>query len=87
MRRIYYNLTITLISVAVAFLVSGVGLLSLMARTLGSSTGALGWIASLEFENLGFFIVGVLVLTWIVAMAYWKLARVEVRYGAGETRQ
>ncbi len=86
-RRIYYNLTITLISVAVAFLVGGVGLLSLMARTLGSSTGALGWIASLEFENLGFFIVGVLVLTWIVAMAYWKLARVEVRYGAGETRQ
>ena len=58
-----------------------------MARKLGSSTGALGWIVSLEFENLGFFIVGVLVLTWIVAMAYWKLARVEVRYGAGETRQ
>lgn len=84
-RRIYYNLTITLISVAVAFLVGGVGLTSLVARTLGSNAGALGWIASLEFENLGFLIVGVLVLTWLVAVGYWKLARIEVRYGEGET--
>ncbi len=84
-RRIYYNLTITLISVAVAFLVGGVGLTSLLAQTLGGDAGPLGWIAGLEFENLGFLIVGVLVLTWLVAVAYWKLARVEARYGDGET--
>lgn len=74
------------ISVAVAFLVGGVGLTSLMARALGSDAGALGWIAALELENLGFVIAGVLVLTWFFAMAYWKLARVEARYGEGEIR-
>lgn len=83
-RRIYYNLTITLLSVAVAFLVGGVGLASLMARTIESDSGALGWIAGLEFENLGFFIVGMLVLTWLAAVAYWRLANVETRYGQGE---
>jgi high-affinity nickel-transport protein len=84
-RRIYYNFTVTLISVAVAFLVGGVGLLSLLAQSFGSDAGALGWIAGLKFENLGYFIVGVLVLTWLVAVAVWKLARVEARYGEGET--
>ncbi|WP_417599775.1 HoxN/HupN/NixA family nickel/cobalt transporter [Pararhodobacter oceanensis] len=84
LRRIYYNFIITLISVAVAFLVGGLGLLSLTAQLLGSEGGALGWIAGLEFENLGYLIVGVLVLTWLVAVGYWKLARLEARFGDGD---
>ncbi|HSH27674.1 MAG TPA: hypothetical protein VK972_07930, partial [Wenzhouxiangella sp.] len=81
-RRIYYNLTITLISAAVAFLVGGVGLTSLLAETLGAKTGALGWIAGLEFENLGFTIVAVLLFTWLVAVAWWKMAKVGANYGS-----
>ncbi len=80
-RRIYYNLTITLISVVVAFLVGGVVLTSLLAETLGAEAGALGWIAGLEFENLGFIIVAVLVFTWLVATAWWRLARAGTSHG------
>lgn len=84
-RRIYYNLTITLISVAVAFLVGGVVLFSLLAETLGANAGAAGWIAELDFEYLGFIIVGVLVFTWLVAAAWVKLAKAGTAYrGTGD---
>lgn len=79
-RKVYYNLTITLMSIAVAFLVGTIGLSTLAAQTLQSDTGLLGWIAALEVENLGYAIVAILVLTWLLAAAYWKIAKVEARY-------
>lgn len=79
-RKIYYNLTVTIISIAVAFLVGGVGLTSLLAQWLRADSGPLAWIAAINLENLGYIIVAVLVLSWLVAFGYWKLAKVEARY-------
>ncbi len=79
-RKVYYNLTITLISVAVAFLVGAIGLSSLAANALHRHSGLLGWVAGLDIANLGYVIVAVLVLTWLAASAYWKFAKVEARY-------
>lgn len=81
-RKVYYNLTITIISVAVAFLVGGLGLMGLAADAWGVESGWLGWAAGLDIHNLGYVIVAVLLFTWLVAYAYWKLARVETRYAA-----
>ncbi len=80
-RKVYYNLTITVLSVAVAFLVGGVGLTTLVANALHAEHGPLGWIANLNLEDLGYFIVIILVLTWAIAWGYWKIAKVESRYG------
>ncbi|WP_313479993.1 HoxN/HupN/NixA family nickel/cobalt transporter [Microbacterium sp.] len=79
-RKVYYNLTITIISIAVAFLVSAVGLGGLLAQLTDSRSGVLGWLARLDVENLGYLIVLVLLLAWAASFAYWKLAKVEKRF-------
>ncbi|GAB3519339.1 HoxN/HupN/NixA family nickel/cobalt transporter [Arthrobacter monumenti] len=79
-RKIYYNLTVTIISIAVAFLVGGVGLTSLLAQWLRADTGPLAWIAAINLENLGYIIVAILLLSWLVAFGYWRLAKLEARY-------
>ncbi|HET7268478.1 MAG TPA: HoxN/HupN/NixA family nickel/cobalt transporter [Oleiagrimonas sp.] len=81
-RKVYYNLTITIISVAVAFLVGGLGLAGLAAEMLDAESGWLGWVAGLNIDHLGYVIVAVLLFTWLVAYAYWKLARVEARHAS-----
>lgn len=81
-RKVYYNLTITTISIAVAFLVGTVGLGGLLAQAVDTRSGVLGWLAGLDIENLGYLIVLVLILAWAVSFAYWKLARVESRFAA-----
>ncbi|GGN54689.1 hypothetical protein GCM10011579_014020 [Streptomyces albiflavescens] len=38
-----------------------------------------GWIAGLDLDNVGYIIVGLFVVVWVAAVAYWRLARVEQR--------
>src|SRR5258708_14853434 len=67
MRKLYYNLTITLVSVVVAFLIGGIEALGLLGGRLNLS----GWfwdaIAALNdnFNSLGFIIIGVFIVAWI----------------------
>lgn len=79
LRRIYYNLAVTLMSVAVAFLVGGIGLLGLLAQRLQLQTGVLAWIVSIDLHNFGFIIVGIFLTTWLGAFAYWKWSSTEER--------
>src|SRR5438876_10861097 len=61
-RRIYYNLTVTVISVAVAFAIGGVELLQVIASELNLTGADWDWIARVEFEAMGFGILGVFVV-------------------------
>lgn len=83
-RKVYYNVTITMMSIAVAFLVGGVVLAGLIAEQAHVRSGPLSWLAQIDLEHFGFVIVGVLLATWLASLAYWKLARMEARYGALE---
>ncbi|MDR3453873.1 MAG: HoxN/HupN/NixA family nickel/cobalt transporter [Rhodoferax sp.] len=86
-RRIYYNLAVTLMSVTIAFLVGGIGLLGLMAQKLHTQTGLLAWIVSIDLQNFGFVIVGIFLTTWLGAFAYWKWRSVEGRHSAPNLTQ
>jgi high-affinity nickel-transport protein len=79
-RKIYYNLTITGLSVAVALLIGTIELVGVMHDQLDWDNGATNWIAGLDLNNVGFIIVGLFVLVWVLAIAYWKLAKVEHRW-------
>jgi high-affinity nickel-transport protein len=79
-RKIYYNMTVTALSVAVALVVGVVELLGLVADKMAITTGPLAWIAELNLNYVGFAIVGVFVLTWLVALGVWRLGRVEQRW-------
>ncbi|MGW3121463.1 HoxN/HupN/NixA family nickel/cobalt transporter [Streptomyces sp. NPDC001107] len=85
-RKVYYNLTITGLSVAVALLIGTVELLGLLAEKLDLHGAFWEWIAGLDLNIVGFAIVGVFFATWIVALLVWKLGRIEEKWTAGLSR-
>jgi nickel/cobalt transporter (NiCoT) family protein len=72
LRKIYYNLTITVISVLVAFAVGGVELLQVLSGELNLQGPAWNWLAGLDFESLGFGIIGIFVVAWAGSLVLWK---------------
>jgi high-affinity nickel-transport protein len=82
-RKIYYNITITGLSVAVALLIGTIELLSVLAGKLGLTGGIWHFASSLDLNLVGYAIVGLFVLTWAVAAAVWHFAHVEERWSAG----
>ncbi|MFI5776919.1 HoxN/HupN/NixA family nickel/cobalt transporter [Nocardia sp. NPDC051570] len=81
-RKVYYNITITALSVAVALIIGTIELLGLLAGQLGWSGGFWTWIAGLNLNAIGFAIVGLFVLTWVVALLIWRFCRIEEKWGA-----
>jgi nickel/cobalt transporter (NiCoT) family protein len=79
-RKVYYNLIITGLSVAVALVIGSVELLGLLAGQMGLSGGFWDWIAGIDLNAVGFVIVGMFVATWVVALLIWRVARIEERW-------
>jgi high-affinity nickel-transport protein len=82
-RKVYYNITITALSVAVALIIGTIELVSILADKLGIASGPLAVIAGLDLNIVGYAIVGLFVLTWAVALAVWKYGRIEEKWTAG----
>jgi high-affinity nickel-transport protein len=76
-RKLYYNITITSISVMVAFAVGGIEVLGLLGQRLHWHGRAWDAVSQLNgnFGTLGFLIVGLFVLSWIVSVAFYKWRR------------
>ncbi|MBO0684396.1 MAG: HoxN/HupN/NixA family nickel/cobalt transporter [Candidatus Dormibacteraeota bacterium] len=86
-RKVFYNLTVTSLSVFVALFVGLVELAQIMIQTMDLRGGVFGFVADLNFGVLGFVIVGAFVATWVVALTVFKVTRVEERWSelvAGE---
>ncbi|MEV4561582.1 HoxN/HupN/NixA family nickel/cobalt transporter [Kitasatospora sp. NPDC049285] len=82
-RKVYYNLTVTALSVAVALVIGTAELLGLLADRLDLHGPFWDWISGLDLNTVGFAVVGLFVLTWAVALAVWRLARIERRWSTG----
>ena len=81
-RKLYYNLTITGLSVAVALVIGGIELLSVLHQQLGLDGGFWGWISGFDLNNVGYVVVALFALTWAVALAVWRFGRIEERWSA-----
>jgi nickel/cobalt transporter (NiCoT) family protein len=79
-RKVFYNLTITGLSVFVAFFVGAVEILGLLAQEGHFAGGFWSFMADFNINTAGFFIVGVFVVTWAVALSVWHFGRVEQRF-------
>lgn len=79
-RRVFYNLTITVLSVTIALVIGALVLVGLLVERLAIDSGPLVWMASLELDFVGFAIVGLFVLTWAVAVAVWRFGRIEEKW-------
>src|SRR5215467_354926 len=86
-RKVFYNLTVTALSVMVALGIGVLELTQLLIGQLGLKGGIFDAIGALSFGSLGFVIVGAFALTWAAAFTIFKVRRVEERWGelvAGE---
>jgi high-affinity nickel-transport protein len=79
-RKVYYNITITGLSVAVALVVGSIELLSVLADKLRLSGGLWDLVANLNLNLVGYAIVALFVLTWVVALAVWRFGHIEERW-------
>jgi high-affinity nickel-transport protein len=79
-RKVYYNLTVTVLSVVVALVIGVIVLAGLVADRLGVESGPLAAIGSVNLEFVGFLIVGIFVAAWVIALAVWRFGQVEKRW-------
>ena len=87
-RKVYYNLVVTGLSVAVAFLIGTIELLGLLATQLGLRGGIWRAVGSVNINTAGLAIAALFVVTWVVALAVWRLGRIETRWsGPAERNQ
>ncbi|WP_422665325.1 HoxN/HupN/NixA family nickel/cobalt transporter [Actinacidiphila cocklensis] len=82
-RKVYYNLTITGLSVAVALIIGTVELLGLVSEKADLHGAFWDWIGGLDLNIVGYVIVGLFFATWAVAFAVWKFGNIEEKWTAG----
>ncbi len=85
-RKVYYNLAITGLSVAICFFIGGIETLSLVPQDFPhdfSQTGGFwGFMYNFDINKAGFVIVGMFIVTWAVAIAIWRYGRIEEKWAA-----
>ena len=79
-RKIFYNITITALSVAVALVIGSVELLAVFADKFSLSGGVWDFASNLDLNLVGYCIVGLFVATWAIALAIWHFGRIEERW-------
>ena len=82
-RKAYYNLAITGLSIAICFVIATMEVLGLLANRVRALHGGFWqYVASFDINRAGFVIVAMFVLCWIGAVAFWRFGRVEERWRA-----
>jgi high-affinity nickel-transport protein len=81
-RKIFYNITITSISVAVALVIGTVELIGVLADQAHITSGPLAAIGGIDLDYAGYGIVALFVLAWLVALVVWRFGRIEERWSA-----
>jgi len=79
-RKVYYNIIITGLSVAVAFFVGGLEILQVISNQLNLNGGFWDYCKAFNLNSAGYFIVGAFVVVWSVALLLWKYGKIEDRW-------
>jgi high-affinity nickel-transport protein len=82
-RKVYYNIAITGLSVVVALFIGTVELAGLVTHKLSVHGQVADWFQNFNLNTAGFVIVGMFVLTWAVALAVWRFGKIEEKWTAG----
>ena len=80
LRKIFYNITTTGLTVVIALLIGTIELLQVFIGIAHLRGRAVDFVAALDFGVLGYLIVGLLLLAWAASFAIWKFGRIERRY-------
>jgi high-affinity nickel-transport protein len=80
-RKIYYNIAVTGLSVAVALVIGSIELLGVLAERLSLTGGLWDVIAGIDLNLVGYLVVAVFIVTWALALVVWRLGHIEERWG------
>jgi high-affinity nickel-transport protein len=81
-RKVFYNITITSISVAVALVIGTIELVGVLADQAHITSGPVGAIAGINLDYAGYAIVGLFVAAWVIAVAVWHFGNIDERWSA-----
>ncbi|MGA2551290.1 MAG: HoxN/HupN/NixA family nickel/cobalt transporter [Burkholderiaceae bacterium] len=81
LRKIFYNICTTSLSIAVALLIGTIEILQVLISLLGLHGRFFEFFAGLDFGTLGYLIVGLFLFAWILSVGLWKFGAIEERYG------
>ena len=79
MRKLFYNMTITLVSFLIAFLIGGLEALCIISNKLELSGGFWSFVNKINdnFGNLGFAIIGIFILSWLISTLIYKFSKLD----------
>jgi nickel/cobalt transporter (NiCoT) family protein len=81
LRKIFYNITTTGLSIAVALLIGSIELLQVFRTMLELKGPFFDFIGKLDFGILGYIIVGLFLMAWGISIAFWRFGRIQQRFG------
>ena len=81
-RKIFYNITVTALSVAVALVIGTIELLAVFADKLSLTGSVWGFVSTVDLNAVGYVLVGLFVGTWVIALCVWRFGRIEERWTA-----
>jgi high-affinity nickel-transport protein len=81
-RKLFYNITITWLSVVVALVIGTIELMSVLVDKLMLSGQPWDFVSGLDLNYVGYAIGGLFVLTWVGALAIWRLSHIEEKWSA-----
>ncbi|GAC1527759.1 MAG: HoxN/HupN/NixA family nickel/cobalt transporter [Marmoricola sp.] len=81
-RKVFYNLTITSLSVLVALVIGTIELVGVVANGFNITSGPVAAVAGINLDYAGYGIVGLFVIVWGTALLVWRIGRIEERWSA-----
>jgi high-affinity nickel-transport protein len=81
-RKVYYNITVTSLSVTVALLIGMIELLQVTAAKFSLEGGFWSFLDGLDFGHIGYVVVGLFIATWLCSITLWKTRRIEQRWAS-----
>ncbi|MBM7563223.1 HoxN/HupN/NixA family nickel/cobalt transporter [Paenibacillus sacheonensis] len=79
LRKMYYNVTVTTVSVVSALLIGAVELIQIMSERLHWTGPAIQWVNGVELGDLGYILVGLFVAAWLISFLIWKTMKIDER--------
>ena len=79
-RKVYYNIIITALSVGTAMFIGALELSQVLAQQLELSGGYWNWANSINLNSAGYIIVATFAVVWIIALLVWRFGKIEDRW-------
>jgi high-affinity nickel-transport protein len=81
-RKVFYNLSITTISVVAALVIGTIELVGVLTDQAAITSGPFAWVSNINLDYAGYGIVGLFLAGWLIALGMWRYGHIEQRWSA-----